>query len=301
MQKFKVYAPAKLNLYLDVLNKRPDGYHNIKTLFEKIDLKDEIEIIQKRSGIDVKIEPEARCPGGKDNIVYKAAEALLKAAGVNLGLEIIIRKNIPVGSGLGGGSSDAASVLRAINEKFNLGIMPDKLFSIAGELGKDVPFFMLDASFAIARSTGEDLEPIDTDVSFFHVVVKPDVSISTAMMYKRLDNMHRSPRKDNFKAIIPALKNNNLTLLKDSYYNAFEEVLADESLYIEKTKSLLLASGADAVFLSGSGSALFCTVKEKEDAIKILEQIPKKQGMDVFLAATYKGGIYGDNRGKDIS
>jgi len=291
----KVYAPAKLNLYLDVLEKRPDGYHNVKTLFEKIDLKDEIEIIRKRRGIDVRIEPKASCPEGKDNIVYKAIEALLKESKLDLGLEVIIKKNIPVGSGLGGGSSDAASVLRAINEKFDLGISPKRLFHIASLLGKDVPFFMLDAPFAIGRLAGEGLEPVEADVSFFHIVIKPDVSISTEAMYKRLDRLQRGPRRNGLEAIIPALKNKDLALLKKAYYNAFEEVLADSTHYIEKTKTLLLKAGAEAVFLSGSGSALFCTLKDKEEAIQILARIPKKQGMDVFLATTYKGGIYGDN------
>ncbi len=301
MQGLRVYAPAKLNLYLDVLDKRPDGYHNIKTLFEKIDLKDEIEIIKKPKGINVRVEPKSLCPEGKDNIVYKAVESLLKESKADLGFDVIIKKNIPTGSGLGGGSSDVASVLRAINENFDLGILPKRLFHIASLLGKDVPFFMLDTSFAMAQLTGEDLETIETDTSFFHIVVKPDVSISTKSMYKRLDKLHREPRRNGLEAIIPAIKNKDLKLLKKTYYNVFEEVLSDNAQYIEEMKSLLLTSGVDRVFLSGSGSALFSTFKEKADAMKVLERLPKKQGMDVFLATTYKGGIYGDNRGKDIS
>ncbi len=294
MQSFKVYAPAKLNLYLDVLDKRPDGFHNIETLFEKIDLKDEIKIKEKKTGIEVKVEPKTLCPGGKDNIVYKAVARLLKESGKDLGIEVTIKKRIPVGSGLGGGSSDAASVLRAINEKFNLGIDNERLFSIASELGKDIPFFMRDEAFLIGKGRGEDLESIEIDSSFSHVVVKPSVSTSTERMYKRLDDSKRTKRQDNLKALTEATKKIDLVSLKKSYYNDFEEVLSNNTQY-EQAKSLLLEAGAEAVFLSGSGSALFCTFKDKRKAEEILEAIPKRKDMDVFLATTYKGGIYGNN------
>jgi len=294
MQSFKIYAPAKLNLYLDVLDKRPDGFHNIKTLFEKIDLKDEIEIKETPKGIKVIVEPKTLCPGGKDNIVYKAVDRLLKEVGTDLGIEVTIKKRIPVGSGLGGGSSDAASVLRAINEKFDLGIDNERLFSIASELGKDVPFFMRDEAFLIGRGRGEDLESVDIDSSFSHVVIKPSVSISTERMYKRLDDYKRPQRKDNLYLLTEATKKIDLLSLKKSYYNAFEEILTDNTQY-EEAKSLLLKAGAETVFLSGSGSALFCTLKDKRKAEEILEAIPKRKDMDVFLATTYKGGIYGNN------
>ncbi|MBC8474110.1 MAG: 4-(cytidine 5'-diphospho)-2-C-methyl-D-erythritol kinase, partial [Candidatus Omnitrophica bacterium] len=173
MREFTVYAPAKLNLYLDVIGKRPDGYHNIETLFEKIDLKDEIVIKEKNRGIDVKVEPSDLCPSGKDNIVYEAVQTLLKESGADLGLEIVIRKKIPVSAGLGGGSSNAASVMLAINKAFELGITQKRLFSMAGQIGKDVPFFMTDHSLALGTGTGDDLEKIDADIDLAHILIKP--------------------------------------------------------------------------------------------------------------------------------
>ncbi|MBU1912724.1 MAG: 4-(cytidine 5'-diphospho)-2-C-methyl-D-erythritol kinase, partial [Candidatus Omnitrophica bacterium] len=119
MREIRVFAPCKLNLYLDVLGKRPDGFHDIETIFEKIDLKDEIILKEKGKGLKVRATP-SNCGQGKDNIVYKAAKTLFKEIGISLNLDIEIKKRIPVSAGLGGGSSDAASVLRAINEIFKL-------------------------------------------------------------------------------------------------------------------------------------------------------------------------------------
>ncbi|MFC1667591.1 4-(cytidine 5'-diphospho)-2-C-methyl-D-erythritol kinase [Candidatus Omnitrophota bacterium] len=303
MQEFSVFAPAKLNLYLDVLDKRPDGYHNIKTLFEKIDLKDEIIIREKDKGISVTVEPALACPSGKDNIVYKALQALLGKPNVNLGLEVIIKKQIPVSAGLGGGSSNAASVLRAVNKAFELGLSSEALFSIAAETGKDVPFFMLDQSFAIGRGAGELLEPIDTACSFSHVIIKPDIAISTAEMYKGLEKRARGSRKDSIEEIVSAIRQKDIALLGKAYYNVFEKMLGDYSQHMNSIRGLLFKVDAGPGFLSGSGPSIFCTVKEREEAIDILEKLSKAKGTgtSIFLATTYKGGIYGDNRGQDIS
>ena len=303
MQEFRVYAPAKLNLYLDVLEKRPDGYHNIETLFEKIDLKDEIIITRKGPGIDVKVEPSI-CPSGKDNIVYKALKALFKEAKADIGLEIIIKKKIPVSGGLGGGSSDAASVLRAINEKFGLGVSLKRLFSIAAEVGKDIPFFLLDAPFAVGMGAGETIEPIDTQCSFSHIVIKPDVSLSTSEMYKILDDQGYRSKESGIKETISAVEKEDIILLKKNYYNVFERMLlgcSQYSQYIEKAKTLLLKAGSGVSFLSGSGPSVFCTFKDTKEAMEIKKRIPKGQGVDIFLATTYKGGIYGNNGGQGIS
>ena len=295
MREFTVYAPAKLNLYLDVLEKRPDGYHNIKTLFEKIDLKDEIHVKEKARGLRVRVEPLGACYSGKDNIAYKAVQALFKKANVDLGLEIVIKKNIPVSAGLGGGSSDAASLLRAINEVFDLGVSFKDLVSVATDTGKDVPFFMFDRTFAIARGAGEELEPLDAETSFSHVIVKPDIAISTAQMYKALDTYNAASKNNAIEKIISAVHKGDVALLKENYYNIFEEVLGGYARDVEEAKSLLKNAGAGPGFLSGSGPSVFCTVKDRAEATRIFNRLPKGEGHDIFVATSYKGGIYGDN------
>lgn len=297
MRKTVVYAPAKLNLYLDVLEKRSDGYHDIETLFEKIDLKDEISIAKKDKGIDVRVEPSAACPSGKDNIVYKALQTLFNKTGSNAGLEVVIKKRIPVSAGLGGGSSDAAAVLRAVNEGFKLGLSFETLFSIAGEIGKDVPFFMLDQSFAVGTGSGEALEALDEDSSFSHLVIKPAISIPTAEMYKRLERRAINKKKGGLKEITSAIRKNDIELLSKAYYNIFESVLGDYKRHIDEAKALLFKAGAGPGFLSGSGPSVFCTVKDRKEAAEILGKISNAGSAKIFLATTYKGGIYGDNRG----
>jgi len=295
MREFTVYAPAKLNLYLDVLEKRPDGYHNINTLFEKIDLKDEIHVKEKARGLRVRVEPSGACASGKDNIAYKAVQALFKKADVNLGMEIVIRKNIPVSAGLAGGSSDAASLLRAINDVFDLGVSFQDLISVAAETGKDVPFFMLDKTFAIARGAGEELEPLDAETSFSHVIIKPDIAVSTAQMYKALDNHNATSRNNAIEKIISAVHKGDVTLLKENHYNIFEEVLGAYAMDVERAKTLLENVGAGPGFLSGSGPSVFCTVKDRAEATRIFERLSKGEGHEIFVATSYKGGIYGDN------
>jgi 4-diphosphocytidyl-2-C-methyl-D-erythritol kinase len=296
MRKIKVFAPAKLNLYLNILGKRPDGFHNIETIFEKIDLLDEITIKEKGKGLKVKVGT-ADCGQGKKNIVYKAVQEIFKEIGVTLNLDIEIKKNIPVSAGLGGGSSDAASALKAINDIFKLGIPRGKLLSIATGIGKDVPFFMMDASFAIAKGAGEQLKKINLDKDFFHVVIKPPVSFSTKSMYEKVDRCGFSCRTHSLKPALRAIKNMGVEALEKNYYNAFENVLGRNSVYIDKIKALLAHSGAEHSLLSGSGSSVFCTFRNKKDAEKVFKKITKRNGIRVFCVKTYKGGIYGDNRG----
>lgn len=296
MREIKIYAPAKLNLYLDVVEKRPDGFHNIETIFEKIDLKDEIIIKEKGKGLKVRTIP-LNCGQGRENIVYKAAQELFKEAGIKLNLDIEIKKRIPVSAGLGGGSSDAASALTAINEIFELGILPKNLFGIAYNIGKDVPFFMLNASFAVAKGTGELLEKINSDKDLFHVLIKPSVSLSTRLMYTRIDRYELSSEAHSLKSVLCAVKNKNVEALEKNYYNIFEYVLGRHSAYINDIKSILADIGVTYSLLSGSGPTVFCTFGNKKEAEVVYKKIPKNSNMYVFLAKTYKGGIYGDNRG----
>jgi 4-diphosphocytidyl-2-C-methyl-D-erythritol kinase len=295
MRETKVFAPCKLNLYLDVLEKRPDGFHNIETIFEKIDLRDEIIIKETGKGLKVRVDA-LDCGQGRKNIVYKAAREIFKEIGATLNLSIEIKKKIPVSAGLGGGSSDAASTLRAINDIFKLGIPGKKLLSIAAGLGKDVPFFMMDASFAIATGAGEQLKKINLDKDLFHVLIKPPVAFSTKLMYEKVDRCGFSGKAHSLKSALRGLQDIDVEALEKNYYNVFESVLGGNSVYIDRIKALLAHSGARRSLLSGSGSSVFCTFENKKDARNVFKKIPKRKGMRVFCVKTYKGGIYGDNR-----
>jgi len=294
MREIKVFAPCKLNLYLDILEKRPDGFHNIETIFEKIDLKDEIIIKEKGKDLKVRTSPSS-CSQGKENIAYKAARAIFKEAGAKLNLDIEIKKRVPVSAGLGGGSSDAAAVLKAVNKIFKLGVSAKRLLVIAGDIGKDVPFFMQDNSFALAKGVGDKVEKINLDKVLFHILIKPSISLSTRLMYKRIDRSSFSSKEHSIKSALRALKTKGVTALEENYYNIFESVLAGDSAHIIKAKALLADAGAKRSLLSGSGPTVFCSFETKKDAEKVFRKISRNVNIEVFLAKTYKGGIYGDN------
>jgi len=294
MREIKVFAPCKLNLYLDVLGKRADGFHNIETIFEKIDLKDEIIIKEKGKGLKVRAFP-SNCGQGKENIAYKAAMAIFKETGVKPNLDIEIKKKVPVSAGLGGGSSDAASVLKAVNKIFKLGVPAKRLLAIAGDIGKDVPFFMQDNSFALARGAGEKLEKINLNKVLFHILIKPSISLSTGLMYEMIDRYSVSSKGRSVKSAIRALKTKGVKALEENYYNIFESVLAGNSAHIIKVKALLAEASVKHSLLSGSGPTVFCSFETEKDAEKVFRKISRNINIEVFLAKTYKGGIYGDN------
>lgn len=288
MREIRVFAPAKLNLYLDVLDKRPDGYHNIETIFEKIDLKDEIIIKEKpKGGIKIKVIPGV-CSSGQTNTVYKAAEELCKEKKIKLNLELILKKKIPVSAGLGGGSSDASSTLKALNKIFQLGIPKKRLFEIASTIGKDAPFFMIDKPFAIGRGTGELLETLNIKNRLFHILVKPKISLSTRLMYKRIDKYSCPAKRHSLKETLFSLKKKDINLLERSYYNSFEDVLAEDAIHINRIKAMLSGIGAANSLLSGSGPTVFCTFKDSRSAEKIFKKIPKANSREVFLVSTYR-------------
>jgi len=286
MRAIRIFAPAKLNLYLDVLEKRSDGFHNIETIFEKIDLKDEIIIKEKGKGLKIKTAP-SNCSQGRENIVYKAAHALFKEAGVKLNLDIEIKKQIPISAGLGGGSSDAASILKAINEIFKLGIPTKKLFSIARDIGKDVPFFMLNFPFAVAKGAGELLEKVNLNKSLFHILIKPSIPLSTKLMYRRIDKCSFSTKPHSLKDALFALETSAKELEKN-YYNIFERVLDRENIHINRVKAILADIGVKHSLLSGSGPTVFCLFENKEEARAVFRKIPKNKDISVFLVRTYR-------------
>lgn len=286
MREIVVYAPAKLNLYLDVLDKRPDGYHNIETLFEKVDLLDVISIRESKQGIHIKTNT-AECPQDEGNIVYKALEGLFKAAEVRLNLSVDINKKIPIQAGLGGGSSDAANVLKAVNSFFELGVSREKILEIGMETGKDTPFFLEDYPMAIATGTGEILEPVRIDSTLHHIVIKPDMGFSTSEMYKKIDCLKRIGKRHSIKDTVEAVQKKDIALLEKSYYNVFEEIIDKNRSGFIKVKEIFSDIRAQSL-LTGSGSAVFCTYRNQEEANDALGKIPKIDGIKLFLCKTYK-------------
>ena len=186
MHRLTVHSPAKLNLVLDVLGKRPDGFHELRTIFERISLADQITLTRNKSG-----KIHIRCahphvPKGPGNLVFKAAEMLSRDFSVSEGLDIDIIKNIPVAAGLAGGSSNAAAVLSGLNRLWQLGLKMPELAGYASRLGSDVAFFLYDTSYGLGTGRGELIKPLDIRTKLWHVLVTPRVKIYTKDVFTRL-------------------------------------------------------------------------------------------------------------------
>jgi 4-diphosphocytidyl-2-C-methyl-D-erythritol kinase len=277
---FTLKAPAKINWSLYVLNKRDDGYHNILSLMHCIGLYDTLtfehsDTLQLVADIDIPYH---------QNLVYKAAKRLMSYTGISKGAKIVLKKEIPSGSGLGGGSSDAAYTLIGLNKLWGLGLKDEELKEISAGLGSDVPFFF-DCPIAIARGRGEILMPLEIGISYTLLLVKPLVSISTAWAYEKIgarvnryggqetdkNNMELTNMEDKFnniKFIYEAIKAGDVSLLHAHIHNDFEEAVIEKYPVIDKLKKKLLCVGASMAIMSGSGSTVFGLFENRDRAVE---------------------------------
>ncbi|MBN1383641.1 MAG: 4-(cytidine 5'-diphospho)-2-C-methyl-D-erythritol kinase [Elusimicrobia bacterium] len=281
----KLKAPAKINLFLDILNKRKDGYHNLKTVFQRVSLFDDISIKETESGIKVSCD-DPGIPTGKENIAYKAAVLVKKYSRIKKGVLIRIKKGIPVGAGLGGGSSDAAEVLKGLNRLWNLKLSKKNLIKIAKKIGADVPFFASGLKKCMAMGIGDILTPLSAGKKEWYVIVKPSFNISTKFVYSRLNLFKRkglTPK--NPRGIYTGLTKQRQYSNIDKYYNRLEDVVIPLYPEIEKIKEKLVSYGAEFSLMSGSGSCVFGFVKDNKIGNKIKNSL-KKDGYSVWLVHT---------------
>lgn len=271
MNKITLKSPAKINLALKIKEKRKDGYHEIETIMQTIDLSDKITIKKKNKGITVKTNIEAL--NNKENIAYKALLEMKKYIG-NDGVEIYIEKNIPIGSGLGGGSSNAATVIKGINKLFNLSLDNDTLYEIAEKLGSDVPFFILGGtSFVTGR--GDIIKKLPDLDEFYVVIVNPNFKISAAWAYTEYDKLNKKSN-NSLKHLINLIKNKKDITWQEGWENDFEEVIFKNYPELLIIKEKLKELGALFVLLSGSGPSIYGIFKNKKQAQKVKMNWPRK-------------------------
>ena len=282
-----VHAPAKVNLFLDVLGKRPDGYHELSTLFERVSLCDRLSFSPSAK---IVLSTDSRhIPTGPKNLVVRAARLLKSRYGVKAGVRIRLNKRIPVAAGLGGGSSDCAAALLGLNRFWRLGLSQKTLLEHAAELGSDVPFFILESPFAYARGRGERLEPIRArGVRFRHVIVKPRFKISTQEAFGALKGLRLTVPRGNVKMRIHSILKGSRGHLAGLLTNSLEAALNKRLTEIQKIKTALTGQGAAASLLSGSGSAVFGIFVSDRAAEKAARLFRKKhRSWQVFTATTY--------------
>lgn len=247
-----VEAPAKINWYLNVLDKRANGYHNIETVMQTISLHDTLTFSKnatKEINITISDGNKYDISLGENNLIHKAVKVL----GL-YGVDIHLKKNIPVEAGLGGGSSDAASTLVALNDLFSLGYSKSKLAEKAMLIGSDVPFFVYGGA-CIVRGIGEEVEPIKPVTTYDIIVRKPNAGLSTKRIYELMDQEKRE-KVISFNDFI-AHFNNSDKELHNYIYNAMESVSLRLCPQIAIEKARLIADGCSSAMMSGSGSAVF--------------------------------------------
>ena len=245
---------AKINSILDILRKRADGYHDIFSIMHKINLYDEIEI--KKNGGGLYVETDIEELNNKGNLSYKAADLFFKKASIKPQVSIHIKKHIPIGGGLGGGSSNAAYTLKALNEMFDYPLKTDELFNLASEIGSDVAFFLVDGS-AIAEGKGEKIKKIDCDYEGCKVLlVVPDFSISTAYVYSKFKLTNA---KGINKMAITVKDGCRMSILKQHLHNDLESVVLKEFDLLKEIKEKMIESVGNGL-VSGSGSSIFSII-----------------------------------------
>ena len=288
MSSIELKSRAKINLSIDVLGKREDGYHLVEMIMQTIDLYDIINITE--NDIDeININSNSLdIPLNKNNIVYKAAEVLKERFNIKSGLNIFIQKNIPVAAGMAGGSCNAAAVLVGLNKLWDLKLSEKQLQEIGLTLGADVPF-CISGNAALAQGIGEELTyikglPKDTSI----LICKPNLFVSTKDVYQGLDLDNIKDRPDN-KLLIKCLEEGNIKVLSENMVNVLESVTSkmhEEILDIEK---VMLDNNALGSMMSGSGPTVFGLFEKEEDAIKGKEKLLKKYNQVYVVRSSERG------------
>ncbi len=279
MRTLTLQAPAKINYRLDVLRRRPDGYHDLRMIMQRFDLCDDILItLNDTPGIRVTCGSEG-VPDGPGNIAWRAADELLSLAGREVGVDIVITKRIPVAAGLGGGSSDCAAVLMGLNQLLELGLSDARLMEIGVKLGADVPFFIFKKT-ALAEGIGEQLTAIEQIPQVWLVIVNPNVPVSTAWVYQNLQLTNRSddfkmPRFYSSIADICAVLGNDLEAVTIRRYPVISEI-----------KGRLQALGAAGVLMSGSGPTVFGIFEQEDAARQAVVELTRGTGWFAAAART---------------
>lgn len=259
MKSITLKAPAKVNYLLDVIRRRPDGYHDLRMVMQRVNLCDEIAItLTDTPGITVTCGKDG-VPDGPGNIAWKAANTLLELAGGSHGAEISITKNIPVAAGLGGGSSDAASVLMGMNELLDLGLSDQRLMEIGVTLGADVPFFIFKKT-ALAEGIGEALTVMPEMPMAWVLLVNPGVHVSTAWVYNNLKLTNRGEL-----AKLPSFYG-SIEDICSIFANDLESVTIPSFPVIAEIRNGMLKHGALGAMMSGSGPTVFGLYRDRETA-----------------------------------
>lgn len=290
IHELEILAPAKVNLFLAVLGKRPDGYHDVVSVMQKLDLADRLTLRREGSGITLHCS-SATVPDDSSNLAWQAARLFFDQTGLQDDVCLTLHKKIPVAAGLGGGSSDAAAVLLGLNRLCSAGLSEERLLAMAARLGADVPFFVAGLKTALATGTGTKLQSIDGPAGYWLVLVNPGLAVSTRWVYENLLlTSDRNPYKLSGYSDLPEYAASLLETVfqqggsEQGLFNDLESVTVGKYPVIRTIKEQLLRDGAFAALMSGSGSTVFGLFRQlalAEDSCNTFRQLYE----DVFLVA----------------
>ena len=282
MEEIVLQSYGKINLSLDVLHKRTDGYHELNTIMQQIDLKDTIVLKNRKKGVKIQCN-ENEVPLDNTNLVYKAWEKIIEKTGVNRGIHITIHKNIPIASGLAGGSSNGAAVLKGLNALWDLNFSEEELREIGLEIGADVPFCIMGGT-AHAEGIGEKLTKLKSFSNKMVLLANVGIPISTAYVYQNL-NLNNVNRRIDIDKMVQYIEQDNLSKLAENMANIMEQVVIKEHPIIDELKKDMIKYGALGSIMSGSGPTVFGLFDDEEKLHRCKKELEKKV-KKVFTAKT---------------
>jgi len=281
--KIQIKAPAKINLYLEIISRRPNGYHNIESIFHTVDLFDMLNVEESK---DIQLScSNSALPVDQSNLIYKTIVKMQNYFNVNKAAKIHLIKNIPMGAGLGGGSSDAAATIKALNRIWNLNKTKKELEQFATLIGADVPFFLTGGT-ALVEGIGEKITKINIKSKYNFVLAKPNFGVSTVWAYSQVKLPLTNINK--IDSISKVLSKNILTtsVARRLFFNRFEEFVFPRYREIEDIKKYLESFGC-ATLMSGSGATIFALASSKEQSVDLVKKL-NQQGWNAWAVSSFE-------------
>lgn len=264
-------APAKINLGLDIINKRSDHYHNLAMIMMSVDLNDYITISEIKGSSEIIIESNThKLPLNEKNDIYKAVTLIQERYQIKCGVHIYLQKNIPICAGLGGGSSDAAATIRALNQLWSLNMSKQEMYTLGFEIGSDVPY-CLESTCSLISGKGEIVKKIDTQLTAWVVLVKPDFGVSTRDIFKEID-CNTISHVDIF-SLKTALVSNDWQHALKFMGNSLEDITIPKYPLIQKIKDKMVHSGADMALMTGSGPTVYGLCQTESRANRVVNSM----------------------------
>lgn len=289
MDKIYQKAYAKINIGLDVLRRRADGYHEVRMIMQTVDIFDEL-IIEKKAQAGIELQTDHReLPSDGSNLICKAAELLFRERKITEGVKITLVKRIPIAAGMAGGSSDAAAAMRGLNALFEMGYSVSQLQELGVRLGADIPYCITGGTM-LSEGIGEILTPLPAPPECFLLIAKPDINVSTGFVYGNLhaDTLEFHPDID---GMIGALEAGSRKGMTDRLGNVLETVTVKEYPVIDRIKEVMRTQGAENALMSGSGPTVFGIFGQKETAEAAAAAIREQQlAGQIFVTTFYNGG-----------